>query len=484
MLKEKAVGGVKASLVSRAVLAVLGIIQLAVLTRAFGPDDFGEVALLTLLLGFTTIFLDAGISNAIICAPDLTRERLSTLYWINVLAGLLVFLLVNLLIPRYAAFFGHPGSTGLLRGISLVLLVQPFGQQFGVLLQKELRFTRLAAIEIISALTGFLLLVCLAIKGWGAAAVVTATLATAVLTCILQALAVGAAYRPQLVFHPELVLPQIRFGLFQLGEKVMNYFVRNLDQLIVGRYCGLETLGFYSLALRIVYLPIQWIHPLFNRVAFPVLARLQDDPPRFHHYYARGLRILMTVTLPILLGLFCIAPDLIPLYFGEGWQEVVPLTRVLVLAGVVHAFGNPGGAVLLARGRADVIFAWLCAFSLNQALMFWWFLAAEPTAQMAAQTRLLVWLETMVFWHAIVAFFGRVSYGRVVQDALRIVGMGFVMVAVLQGIHRGLEFWTPFSRLGLMIPLGVLVYGIQLILLDRESFRFILRAGREGERDD
>src|SRR5437899_6472229 len=105
-------------------------------------------------LGFAQIFADAGISSAIIHRQKSSRQELSSLYSLNVFAGTIVLGLTILATPLIVSFFGDPRLELLLPCTALLFLIAPFGQQFQLLLQRDLKFRILAIVELSSAIVG------------------------------------------------------------------------------------------------------------------------------------------------------------------------------------------------------------------------------------------------------------------------------------------------------------------------------------------
>lgn len=144
------------------VVITLQFITLAILARLLSPLDFGLMGMILVVIGFARLFADMGISNAIIYRHDATREELSSLYWLNILAGIAVFFIVCASVPLVAAFYHEPRLNNLMYLAAIVFLITPFGQQFQILLQKELQFNQLAKIEIIGSITNAMVAITLA----------------------------------------------------------------------------------------------------------------------------------------------------------------------------------------------------------------------------------------------------------------------------------------------------------------------------------
>lgn len=341
---------------STAANIILQFIQLTVLARLLSPRDFGLMAMLVVVTGFAQTFAGMSISQAIICRHDTTRGQLSTLYWLNILVGVCVFLGLVAASPLIAAMYGEPRLQGLIVLAALAFLIIPFGQQFEVLLQKELRFRPLCMIETASALLGVSVAIGAAVAGFDVLALIFGQLASNTTKASALAVLGWRDWRPGLRFRRADLPGYLGFGLYQMGTNSINFFNSRVDQLLLGILLGAQALGFYSLAWNLTIQPVTRINPILTRVAFPVFAKVQDDRPRLRRGYLLVMRLLSVVNFPILLGLAASAPTLVPVAFGEQWQPAVPLVQILALVSLLRTVANPVGALLLSHGRADMAF--------------------------------------------------------------------------------------------------------------------------------
>jgi O-antigen/teichoic acid export membrane protein len=365
-LKEQAVSGVKWSGISAGVVTTLQFVTLAVLARFLNPSDFGLMGMIMVVIGFAQTFADMGISNAIIYRQDATKEQLSSLYWLNILAGIAVFFVVCVSTPLIVVFYHEPRLNNLIYLTALVFLIIPFGQQFQILLQKELKFDQLARIEIVGSFTNSTVAITLAFKGMGVFSLIWGQLASALLKVLLLSYWGFRHWRPHWHFSMQDMKGYISFGLYQMGEKAANYFNSNLDYLLIGSLLGVKSLGYYTLAYNLVIRPSLIINPIITRVAFPVFSKVQNDTDRLKRGYLKVLQLLSLVNFPMMVGLAIVAPVAVPIIFGEQWLPSIILIQILTIVGLLRSTGNPVGALLLARGRADLGFKWNLALMVTQ----------------------------------------------------------------------------------------------------------------------
>lgn len=373
----------------------LYFVQLTVLARLLAPADFGLMAMVMVVLGLLSAFVDMGISNAIIHRQDTGREQLSSLYWLNIFAGVAIYCAVILVAPLAAALFGEARLTELIMWAGLVTLVIPLGQQFQILLQKQLRFKVLVGIEVCGAFAGSASSIGLALYGFGVYALVWGYVFGALITSLL-ALTIGwNRWRPRLYFRWSEIRGYLSFGLFQLGERTANYIGSRVDQLLLGTFLGAEALGYYSLALNLVMLPVQRLNPAFTRVAFPIFARIQTENERLRHSYMRLVEVVAASNFPLFFIIAAAAPVFVDVFWGEKWAPSIILIQILAFVALLRSTGNPVGSLLLAKGRADLGFYWTLLFLFTQTPAIY-VAARQGDAVTVAQA--LLALQLVYYW--------------------------------------------------------------------------------------
>jgi lipopolysaccharide exporter len=366
VLKKAAATAVQWNLASTAIIFIVQITQLGVMARLLSPGDFGLAATVTIILGFVQNYADMGISSAIIHRQDAKATELHSLYWFNVLAGVLVFVVLVALTPLIVSFYHEPRLRPLTICAALIPMIASWGQQFQTLLQKELRFKTLAIVEATSALLGFGAAMISAIAGFGALSLVMGQLATSIFSA-LSFVAVGwSRWPPALYFRISDLKGYLSFGLYQVGARTITLLTARLDQFFISVFLGPVVLGYYSMGWNLTIQPLYRINAVLTRVSFPLFAGIQQDTQRLKRGYMFVIWILSSVNAPIMLGLAVIAPALVPLTLGEKWDPAIPTIQILSVVGWLRTMGNPIGSLLLAKGRADLDFKWDLVFMLIQ----------------------------------------------------------------------------------------------------------------------
>jgi len=450
-LRKQAISGVKWTTLSTVTNSVLQILQLAILTRFLEPSDFGLMAIVLVVIGFSQSFMDMGVSNAIIHYQDVSRERLSSLYWLNVMAGVC----------------REPRLTQLILGVAVIFLIQPFGEQFRVLLQKDLRFDVIAKCEVTAKLISFVLAVVLAFLGAGVWSLVLGYICNVIIFTLLYVYIGLKIHRPILRFRRADLEGFLQFGLFQMGQRTVNYFSAQVDKLIIGRILGMEMLGYYSLAWQIIVMPLMRINPIVTRVAFPIFAKVQNQSEVLNRYYTKAVSMLMTVNFPILFGAFIVANELVAVMYGEEYSRVAGILRILTVVGLYKTLGNPNGPVLIAKGRADIGFYlnlfWTAVVTSSCYLFAKKFMTPESVAYAQVFVLIVGWVPFYI-----VRKVAGVNYWPIVKHLGKLTLISMAMIAAVYGV---IELVSVHLRLKLTIEVitGAVVYTVLIWLFDRET---------------
>jgi O-antigen/teichoic acid export membrane protein len=298
---------------------------------------------------------DAGLSAAIV-ARATTPRSLSSLYWTNIAAGAAICVLVVLGSPLIADFYDEPEVGTVVTISSLVFVLAPLGQQFEWLLERDLRFRPASLGRILGAVAGAITAIVAASLGAGVYSLVAGMLTMRALQSLVYFSVGVRKWRPLFHWSWQEVKPYLDFGLYQMGERGLNYAMANVDYALVGRYLGTATLGVYTVAYQLVIRPLLYINPILTRVAFPIFARQQSDNAALRRGYLHVVRLIVYVTLPIMLLLSVLSAEFIDVVLGSKWEESAPVLQVLCALGALRCLVNPVGAVLLAKNRPDIGF--------------------------------------------------------------------------------------------------------------------------------
>ena len=334
----------------------LRLVLLAVMARLLTPNDYG---LLGMVLAFTALlatFQDLGLSAATVQRKDLTEAQLSAVFWLNVALGTAMALLFAASAPAVAWFYDEPTLVPVTVAVACGLLLASLGTQSAALLDRRMDFASVALAEVFGLVAGGAAGIVGALNGYGVFALVGQRLVQTAVTMSVYVL--RARWRPGRPRWAAGVREMVGFGGYLTGFNILNYFTRNFDKVLLGKFWGTIELGLYTRSYMLMTLPIQLASWPLARVLRPALSRLQDDGVRFAEASVSALHVLTWVSFPMAGGLAVLAEETIRLVYGEQWLAAVPVYRVLCIAGLLQTLLNVSGTFFVARGKAREFFRW------------------------------------------------------------------------------------------------------------------------------
>lgn len=335
------------------------LLQVAILTRILSKEDFGTIAIASLFIGFTQVFMEMGLSAAIIHKQDITKKHYSSLFWLNVFSGVLLSTLVWFAAVWIAAYYNDESLVPIIRLLGLNILFSSLGRQHRTQRQKQLDFKIMAFVDIIAAIFTFIIAVALARTGYGVYSLVYSTI-FGVLIANLVFLVYGILGDKNIAFHFRLsdTYSYLRIGGFKMGSSIVDYLARELDIIIISSTMGRDTLGAYSLCKRIILILYSILSPILMTVLTPMFAEIQKSAVEMRNKFSRLIEIVSTFNYPIFFLVALLAPGLIRILYGETYTEYHLLLTILAINYGILAVMGPLTAVQVALGRTDLGFYW------------------------------------------------------------------------------------------------------------------------------
>jgi O-antigen/teichoic acid export membrane protein len=326
------------------------------LARLLAPADFGLMAMALLVIGFVELFKDLGTVAAIVQVKALTPALLDSVFYLNLFVAACCSLAAFILAPLIAQFFSQPELTIIVRVLSLLFVISAASLVMRALMQRSLLFARFAAIELVSAVGyGFVALL-LALHGLGVWCLVIATLASAFLqTFLFWSL---SQWKPRFQFAVSEIRRILHFSANITGAQCFSYFIFQTDKILIGRFLGETALGFYSMAQRLLEMPITFITQPVSKVLFPAFSALQHDNMQIAALYSRAAGAIALCTFPLLACFAIVSSPFVGLILGPKWSPIVPLIQVLVIPTAIQTIAMTVGAIYMAKGKSNWLFLW------------------------------------------------------------------------------------------------------------------------------
>lgn len=337
------------------VQAVNFVISIA-LTRLLVPDDFGLIAMVTAVVGFARVLADLGLSSALIQSKAPSEEQYVAVFWVNLVVGVILAVLLAGSGPMLGKFYGDPRVAIVAAVLAPQFFVTALASVHSARLQRRMAFRSLIQLELTSSLVAGTIGIAVAALGGGVwsliARVHVQTLALAIGVCFVE------RWRPKGGPRRDALRKLVGFGANLTGARFLNYWIRNLDNVLIGRYFGSADVGLYTRAYSILLQPVMLITGAIGRVMFPALSAVQEDKARVRTMYRRAIEVIAFVTFPLMSLLFITADDAVRVLLGDVWSSAVPIIRIFCVCGALQSLGATAGWLFQSQGRTDLQFIW------------------------------------------------------------------------------------------------------------------------------
>lgn len=328
----------------------------AILARLLTPSDFGLIAMVAVFSSFVGIFANLGLTSAIIQKKEVSDETLSSTFWINVGVGALMTIALAASAPLLAAFYSEPQLIPLVALLSTIFFIASFGSVQTALLTKRMNFKALAVIYICAYGISGSISVFLAFSGYGVWSLAWNQVLAAFFIVVFAS--IYARWVPHFSFGLQHVKGVLGFGANVTAFNFVNYFGRNADNLLIGRFLGATPLGFYNLAYNLLLFPLNNISAVIGSVMFPALSIIQHDKHMVREAYVAANRYVAVVSFPLMTWLIVAAPQVIIVVFGPKWASAIVLVQILALTGLMQSIQTNTTLIFLSQGRTDIMLRW------------------------------------------------------------------------------------------------------------------------------
>jgi O-antigen/teichoic acid export membrane protein len=355
-LGGRAARGGLIAIVSQGLKFAITIAATSVMARLLTPQDYGLVGMVAFFTVFVSMYKDLGLSAATIQKSEINAEQISTLFWVNLLLSLGITLLTAALAPLIAWFYREPQLTWITVVTAAGFIISGLAVQHEALLRRQMRYSALAIISLTSMFMGYAVGIIMAWRGFSYWALVASQIAVAATSTLL--IFSFVRWIPGLPKRNTGVRSMIRFGGNLTGFTTINYFSRNLDNLLIGKFWGPQQLGLYTRAYQLMALPLDQINEPVSSVAIPSLSRLTDSPESYRRAYLRMVEKIALLTMPCVVLLIATSDWIIHIVLGPQWVDT---TRIFVLLGVTGLFqpiANTTGWLLISQGRTNHMLQW------------------------------------------------------------------------------------------------------------------------------
>ncbi len=348
-------GGV-VTILSHGLKFAVSIVATAILARLLTPHDYGLIGMVAVATNFVAMFKDLGLSHATVQRSDISEQQISTLFWVNLTLSVGTMILMVVLAPVMSWFYGDPRLASITVISAFGFLVGGLTVQHEALLKRQMRFTSLSAIALVSMIVGYGVGIGFAWNGYGYWSLVFSQLALLITNTILVWITCG--WRPGLPRRDSNVRGMLRFGGNITGYATINYFSKNADNLLIGRFWGPQQLGLYNKGAQLIGLPTDQVNEPLTSVAIPALSRLVGSPERYRKAYLRIMEKVLMLVMPVVALIIVSSDWLIAIVLGSQWKDAGSILVFMSIAGLFQPVMNTIGWLLVTQGRGRDMLYW------------------------------------------------------------------------------------------------------------------------------
>lgn len=337
------------------------MIGLAIMARLLSPTEFGIVTMVTSITGIIELVKDLGLSTAIIQREKIYQSQVSALFWVNSTIGVLLGVIIALSGFFMVSFYHEPKLLKIAYAFGISIFISVLSAQHMALMKRQMKFKLLSLISIVSTIIASLLGVISAYLHLSYWSVVILNISSPVIQTIL--LWILCDWRPGKISFRG-VRRFIEFGFGVTGFNLINYFSRNLDNILIGRQFGSVSLGLYAKAYQLLLLPLNQLRNPLNSVGIPSLSALQNNSEKYKSYIRKFIFLLAAFSMPIVAIMFVFSDEIIFIVLGKQWGESAKIFKALAIVSFIQPVASVRGVVLLSLGQSNryLIFGLINAF--------------------------------------------------------------------------------------------------------------------------
>src|SRR5690554_2419836 len=351
-LKEKTISGIFWSFLQQIGGKGLGFVITIILARLLTPEAFGLIGMLVIFIQVSEVIVQSGFSLALIQKKEADDLDFSSVFWINLVTSLILYVLIFFGAPYIASFYGQPILTVLVRGLSLVFVINAFSIVQETKLKKEMNFKTLMFVHLPSTIIGGIVAVTMAYKGYG----VWSLVALQVTNRLLYTAQIWfySKWKPLFKLRWDRIKTLFSFGWKIFLSEIIGRVYNNTFQIIIGKFYPAASLGYYQNSTTFVRKPSDTVSSVLRNVTFSAFSTIQDDHKRLKSGYKKVMQQTFFWLCPMFIFAAVLAVPLFDLVLGSKWLPAVPYYRWLCVIGFINPLSRYNLEILNVKGRSDL----------------------------------------------------------------------------------------------------------------------------------
>lgn len=322
--------------------------------RYLSPNDFGAVAMVTVITGFLQTFANSGLGLSLIYKDDVENLDKSTVFVTQVFMGILLATIVFFSAYPISVFYQNDQLVNITRWLSILFIINSLGRVSSSLLRKELKFKEIFYATIISALAGSGIAIYLVLNDFGLYSIIAQYIVTAIVINIMFLILNGEI--PELKFSRDILKGHLDYSLPLFGNNFLNYWSKNSDNLIVGKFLGSSDLGIYSRSYTFMMIPARRLTISISGVLFPALVKIKNDIPQLKKKYVQLSALIAMAITPVMTSIIIAAKPFVMVVIGPEWSEMILTFQILSIVGWIQAITMVNNRLFMVLNKNRMFF--------------------------------------------------------------------------------------------------------------------------------
>lgn len=351
-IKNKFFSGIAWSFIQNFSVRIAGFVFTIILTRTLNPGDYGLIGMLSIFMAISEVFITSGFGGALVQKKDCNDDDFSTAFYFNVAVSVFIYVILFFCAPLIAKFYHEPQLVVLTRVVSLSFVFGSFNIVQSAKLNKAMNFKPLAIISLICTIASGVVGVALAYMGFGVWALVAQGLSSSVLRVIV--FPIFTRWHPNRPFNMESFRHLWDFGSKMIVTGVIAVIIRNLSNILIGRYYDKDKVGLFSRSQSLAQIPSETLFSVLYSVSYPAFCECQDDRERWIGVYQKVLFNTVLIVCPISILLALLGEPIVIILLTEKWAACIPIFQALLLARMLVPIGATHTALLRSSGNTTL----------------------------------------------------------------------------------------------------------------------------------
>ena len=346
---NKTIHGVRWNFQSQLITQLVNFAVSILLMRLLLPTDFGQFAMVYVVVNFLQIFRDSNLSQALIQKVNIDELEKSSVFWYHLGVSIAIALLIAAMAHAFNRYYAQEHLEYIAYWLALDFALGAIGLVPNALLRMKLNFKALFYIQLIGLIGSTVAALGLAYAGWGLYSLVAKVLVWTAVTSIGTLLAAG--WRPKFKCSTASLLSLSSFALPATGNSLLSYINRNVDDFFIGSVIGSSAMGFYNRAYALMLLPLGSFTSVLRGVLFPSWSNIQADAVKVKDMYLRTSGVIAFITFPAMILMAVLALPLVQICLGPQWVPMVTTIKILSIIGMFQSVGTMVGVIFMVYNR-------------------------------------------------------------------------------------------------------------------------------------